>query len=217
MQAIIVLGKTNSKDTDGQRFEKVAKQLTSSLTTDFKVPLQNLLIIRNADSAEIFEKLEEVFIESSKEDVCLFYIGHGSKKDGGGWAVQGTCDDILFYSELALALAHHGSRLIFVNDCCYAGLAEKALEFHAADSLLITASPENKVAVIDIIPNMLLAWKNGRKYEPKAFVSPSYVEERFGLYDNVVHSYPLFPEGHFLDLRAGTDLDYLMIGATLVS
>jgi hypothetical protein len=153
-------------------------------------------------------------LEKSNEDICLFYIGHGSKKEGGGWAVQGTSEDILCYSELALVLVHHEGRLIFVNDCCYAGLAEEALQHHSSENLLIVSSPKDRVCIYGITENLLAAWKSGRRYEPKAYVSASHAEERFSLQDNVLNNIlPFSSDGdfEFLSLRMGSELDHLMI------
>lgn len=211
MQIAVVIGKANYNDPSNDRFAKVVRELVKKLAIDFKIPRKNFHFIAGTNSVEVLKKLEEIFLEKSKEDICLFYIGHGSNKDGGGWAVQGTSDDILHYSELALALAHHDGRLIFVNDCCYAGLAEEALQHHS-DNLLIASSPRDRVCIYGITENLLAAWKSGRKYEPKAYVSPNHKEEIFSLCDNVLNNIiPNLDDGEFLDLRVGSDLDHLMI------
>lgn len=212
MQIVIVIGKTNHLDTDKQRFVKTARELVKGLARDFKMTRGDFIFISGTNSVEVIKKLEEVFLEKSGEDICLFYIGHGSKREGGGWAVQGTSEDILFYSELALVLVHHAGRLIFVNDCCYAGLAEDALQHHPSENLLIASSPKDRVCIYGITNNLLAAWKSGRKYEPKAFVSPEHKEEIFSLQDNVLNNIiPYSDSGEFLDLRLGSDLDHLMI------
>ncbi len=211
MQVVIVIGQANYNDSDKQRFAKRVRELVKNLVIDFRISRDQFTFIAGQSGEGVFKKLEELFLEKSKEDFCLFYIGHGSNKDGGGWAVRGTNDDILRYSELALAVAHLEGRLILVNDCCYAGLAEEALKFHSSENLLIASSPGDRVSIYGIAENLLWSWKNGRKYEPKAFVSPSHKDEIFELHDNVLKN-PASPlEGEFFELRFGSDLDHLMI------
>ena len=157
MHAVIVIGKDSFDDPKG-RFSTEAEKLL-----EFFEKCDVLIGSR----LNVLSKLEEIFIEKRKEDICLFYIGHGQEN---GWPLDGIRDwELIEYERLAFVLAGHYGNLIFVNDCCFAGAAKKAMEHHSGEHLFIAAMPENEMGfTFNFLNYILNDWRRGRMFSSAA-------------------------------------------------
>lgn len=169
MKVILAIGRPNIYDfTDGisTRFWTKRELILKSLTERLKFPEKDIFLLEPSGalgSGEKFKKdLESIFLEYPKEDICLFYAGHGQED---GWGLSGEKDvEAMTYEQLALVLACHSGNLIMVNYCCFAGAAKNVFAHHGGESLLIAAMPENISGCADNFCRLVLEHWAGQKY-----------------------------------------------------
>ncbi len=168
MHIIVIIGAPNNFDRDRNRFKDERKKFLKRLLREFGFTPQNGFTyeLLGGFSKSISKSLEMTFLERQKEDILLYYIGHGVED---GWALDGYAadagGDILKYEDLALLLALHHKSIIFLNACCYALAAKEALSKRAGDFLFIGAMPANIQGPIFNFSNAVLdCWKNRLPY-----------------------------------------------------
>ncbi len=166
MHIVIVVGKENSNDAKN-RFSNEVEKLLKALRIYFGIKGIGEYVILIGSRQEVLFKLEKIFIEKRREDICLFYIGHGQRD---GWPLDGYFNwELVGYDRLAFVFAGHQGRFILINDCCFAGAAKKAMERRLGDYLLIAAMPENEIGYTNNFLHYLLNdWRSGRRFFPGA-------------------------------------------------
>jgi len=170
MRVVVVVGSRNHRDKSKKEnfFKDYADQVLDTLIAQFGLQEKSDSNLIFGNRFQVYTLLERVILDNPDEDMCLFYIGHGSEV---GWSVTGCKKnqdiDLVTYEELRLLFAHHSGRIIWVNDCCYALAAEDALESHAGDHFLIGAMPRDRFGAPSGFLDMILqTWMSGgRRYQ----------------------------------------------------
>ena len=146
MKAIIVIGRPSLDDFKSgisMRFFEKSWIIRSALTERLKFSEEDITVFHpngTVGSGEKLKKnLESIFLNNPKEDICLFYAGHGQED---GWGLSGQKNiEAMTYEQLALIFSCHSGNLILVNYCCFAGAATAAFKHHPGESLMIAAMP----------------------------------------------------------------------------
>ena len=111
-------------------------------------------------------RLQKLFLEHENEPLLLLYAGHGLKN---GWAM---CDEQTFpYEELAALFALRKYPSVFVNDCCFAGVAyavfkEFGLKFSSLE--ILAAVDKSHECFAGLLDSLQESWAASKNYEPKA-------------------------------------------------
>lgn len=159
MHTVIVIGRDRFDDSVG-RFSKQAEKSFEFLRLNF---IQYSVL--KSSRQNVLSKLEEIFIEKRKEDIGLFYLGHGQEN---GWTLDSYRDlELVEYEKLAFIFAGHQGNLILINGCCFAGAAKQVMDHHYGDYLLIAAMPEDKYGYThNFLSYIFNDWSNCRNFFP---------------------------------------------------
>jgi len=154
------------KVSSAAQAEKLAKYLRKKM----RLRKKNIIFLRSSvyrGSRRILNELSFLFDSYKKEDILLFYSGHGGKDC---WGFNNYLDDILEYRDLENIFRRFQGRLVVVNDCCYALAIQSCLrKCLNGRFLLFGSSRKDKIgdSFISVLNPVLMAWSKKKKAFPR--------------------------------------------------
>lgn len=112
-----------------------------------------------AETKKIFKRVKR---ENQREDVILWYSGHGGK------GVISAGRDQIFYEDFGRCINPHG-KFIFINDSCYSGstiAAFKKLDLLPHLGMVLTSSAADEESEGDLFSRRLLdSWRQQKYFK----------------------------------------------------
>lgn len=202
-----------------------SEKLVKYLRKKTRLRKKNIILLHSSryrGSQRILKELSFLFDLYKKEDILIFYSGHGGRDC---WGFNNYPDDVLEYRDLENIFWKFQGRLVLINDCCYALAIQSCLrKCIRGRFLLFGSSRKDKIgdSFVSILNPILKAWLKKKK----AFPEVIYTEgEGSGTMDicsrrermpigHCACSHDTWPdERRFLakkpSLRRGSNLDFL--------
>ncbi len=204
-----------------------AKILVRYLRNELKLKDNQITFLRTSifDNAEETRlALEYIFESNDKDDILLYYSGHGLIGDKPGWSMGEK--KYLLYESLRGIFGRFSGRLAVINDCCYSLGLNSALQVLGSRYALFGPARFHCISSNTILDSVLGYWKNRMIAFPKvaavgmldgylmdvpAYVAhPSYYNCGCGSYFKLLKT---FKAGNAPSLRRGGKIDELFFPA----